>query len=330
MSFCGCLQVYESCRAPYWGGPVYGSMLPMIWEIIVSLALGACVIGIVKEFPKLGLSFPNSSALTASTFYWNGKPTLYFLFPIVWVSNLFALGTMQLFDTGIRFTQPFASSYRVEASLEETLLLDYVWGMPGVVTVDAMRNGHWKVAWFSFTSMVGPLFPVLVANMLSPIISEDRIIFKGGEAIFYTVFCFLLAYFLTLPFAWPGRNRRLPRMCHSIADFMSLFFASSIMSNKSLDLSDANAGKRLLESKLFVQQGRFETGLYTGADGTKHFGLDHAWIEPEAGRRKHVAQVVKVEKTEDGHFISYDGSTPSANLGPRSVHQSRQLSRSDV
>jgi hypothetical protein len=65
---------------------------------------------------------------------------------MVFASSLFAVGTMQVMDIGVRFTQPFASTYKVDASIEESLLLDYLWGTPGVVFVDGIRSKHWKVA----------------------------------------------------------------------------------------------------------------------------------------------------------------------------------------
>jgi hypothetical protein len=89
----------------------------------------------------------------------------------------------------------------------------------------------------------GPFFPVLVANVLSPVVTESEVHFKGGETVFYTVLLLLVVYFVSLLFAWPFANRRLSRWCTSIADLMTFFYPSKIMSNSALDISDINAGK---------------------------------------------------------------------------------------
>jgi hypothetical protein len=56
-----------------------------------------------------------------------------------------------------------------------------------------------------------PFFPVLTANMLTPVITEKEMTFKCGETVFYMVFGFLVACFISVLFAWPRTHRRLPR-----------------------------------------------------------------------------------------------------------------------
>jgi hypothetical protein len=146
---------------------------------------------------------------------------------MVFASSLFVVGTMQAIDIGVRFTKTFASTYKVNASIEESLLLDYLWGTPGVVSIDAIRSKHWKVAWFPFTSLMEHFSPVLTANMLTPVITEKEMTFKCGETIFYTASGFLVACFISLLFAWPRTHQLLPQ-----------FRCSSIMLNEALDLSD--------------------------------------------------------------------------------------------
>jgi hypothetical protein len=257
----------------------------LFWFSLVLVALAACIVGIVKDVPKAGFRLQFSTARSQLLYAYGVR------FPAVIFSSWFSTGSLPNVDLDVRFSQSFKNMYQRDASVSEALLLDYVWGLPGVVTIDALKNSHWKVAWCSLVSLLAPSFPVLVANFFSSVITREEVRFKGGEALFYTIFCFLVVYFVTLVVAWPYRNRRLPRWCPSIADLMSLFYASKVMLSSSLDISGANVVKQHLESRLFLEESRFEAGVFTGVDGTKHFGVDYKFINGEE-----TAHVVKVEE----------------------------------
>ena len=78
------------------------------------------------------------------------------------------------------------------------------------------------------------------------------------------------------------------------------------MDNEALDISGPNIEKRHLESKLFLQERRFEAGIFTGKDGKKHFGVDYKWENDQTRQRTIVARVGAIEKTENGFLVHED------------------------
>lgn len=266
---------------------------------MVLLALGLLGFGIGRNAPKEGFSLGYRSK-------WRISSTIYeyaVSIPIIWIAGVLATGTMSAIMMGVQFSQPFASMYQKDVSVADSLLLDYVWGFPSTVIAQAILNKHWKVAWFSIFGTIAPIFPTLVANLLTTVESEEELMFKGGAATYYVVFGFLVLFFITLLLAWPPEARRLPRWSPSLADLMSLFYASKLMDNPALDISDADASKRHLESRLFLQERRFEAGIFTGRDGKKHFGVDYKWDDDQTRQRIMVARVGDIEKTENGVLV---------------------------
>ncbi|KAF2823719.1 hypothetical protein CC86DRAFT_384275 [Ophiobolus disseminans] len=225
----------------------------------------------------------------------------------VWIVNL---------DLQMRISQPFVNMYKEDTSVDDSLLLDYLWGLPGAVTYAALANKHWIVAWFSVLSLVGPTFPVLVAGFVIIEKEEDdnkQVIFNGnynGLSLSLMI-GFLIAFWISLVIAFFSRqHRRLPRRCLSLADIMSFFYASKIMQNRALDISSKTATKRHLESRLFLQEQRFQTGLFTGVDGKRHFGVDVKWNHDDHRSRRHVAAVGRIEKCDKGCKVFEEAESP--------------------
>jgi hypothetical protein len=72
---------------------------------------------------------------------------------LVILASYFAVAWFSAVDRSTRFSQPFANMYNKEASSTDSVLLDYMWGLPGLVTFNALTNGHGKVAWFSLLDL---------------------------------------------------------------------------------------------------------------------------------------------------------------------------------
>lgn len=300
---------------------------------IILSALIVCLVGLIQRVEKDGFSIENNwyrffshndSAPIASanitsepsarvdiigSFRPNspndlGLYILVFRTLTVALASMFAVGVMENIDLAIRFSQPFANMYRKDASASQSLLLNYLWGIPGAVTVEALKNKHWKVAWFSLLNLVSPFFPILVGGLFTITNTGPRISFKVDASSFYFVFGYLVTYTCSLPFVWPRTNRRLPRFCRSIADVMSLFYASVLLTSPELDISKQNDEQLHLSSRLFLQEGRFQAGIFTGVDGAKHFGVDYAQLNASVNDSRHVVKVGRLQREGDMYLVN--------------------------
>jgi hypothetical protein len=189
------------------------------------------------------------------------------------------------------------------ATATESILLDYMWGLPGLVTFDAFSNSHYKVAWFSLLDLASPIFPILVGGLFTITNTGELIVFTIVPVTFYFVLAYLFIYLCTLPLVLPGPNRRLLRLHFSIADYASLFYASRLLNDTNpehpeldtLDISEKNVTKRHLESRIFLEEKKYRMGFYTGVDGERHWGLERSdlaqvdfmtWQEFEGERKR--------------------------------------------
>ena len=227
----------------------------------------------------------------------------FFRVVLVFLASSFAVIWMESTDLGIRLSEPFANMHRKAASVSNSLTLDYLWGISIDVTIQAIKNQQWKVAWFSFLGQISTIFPVLVGGLFTMTNTGDHIVFNVHGSPFYLVFAFLIVFALSLPFAWPRAKRRLPRDCSSIADLMSLFYASKIMENGALDISGKNVEKKHLDSRLFLQEETFQAGLFVGVDGKMHFGVDYHRLRMDGQEIEHVGMIGKISKQGDGYLL---------------------------
>lgn len=151
-----------------------------------------------------------------------------------------------------------------------------------MTTAKALTNGYYKVAWFSPFNLASPVFPIIVGGLFT--------IVTITPVIFYLVLSFLVIYLISLPLAWPGRDRRLLRWHNCIADYASLFYTSYLLHDpqSQLDISAPNVTQRHLESRVFLQDRLYTTGWYNGVDGECHFGLDEAYLGETGVEPRHV------------------------------------------
>lgn len=204
---------------------------------------------------------------------------------LVILASYMAITWFGAVDESIRFIQPFKNMHNKAVKAEDSILLNYLWGMPGLTSITALLNKHWKVAWFSFISFFSPTFPILVGGIFEITNTGKRIYFTITPATFYLVFVYLIIYAISIPLAWPGKDRRLMRYHKSIGDYTSLFYASYLIydPDSSLDISAPNITQRHLESKVFLEEKSYAIGFYRGVDAKCHFGLDVATLDIGVG-----------------------------------------------
>jgi hypothetical protein len=224
-------------------------------------------------------NFDSSNDILWAFFVFRTLPVVLSSFlALTWISNV---------DQSIRFSQPFANMYLQVAAAEDSILLDYLWGLPGLTTLKAANAGEYKVAWFSLLNLISPIFPILVGGLFTIVNSGKEIHFTITPETFYLVLALLVTYMISLPLAWPRRNRRLLRSHNCIADYASLFYASHLLHDPELDISARNATQRQLESRVLLEETIYTVGLYTGVDGRCHFGLDVASLDGQLRYTEH-------------------------------------------
>ena len=145
---------------------------------------------------------------------------------------MFLFLAWQPIDTYFRAVQPFANlSSTTGASAERTLLASYNASFPGLVTVEALANRDWKVAYVSFISLIAALLPILAGGVFT------AQVFGGAQQVRiaasmpgYIALCvFATIYALSYLVIWPTRKRYLPHDLSTVADLMSFLYASPLL-----------------------------------------------------------------------------------------------------
>ncbi|KAF8861408.1 hypothetical protein BDZ45DRAFT_740476 [Acephala macrosclerotiorum] len=168
--------------------------------------------------------------------------------PVI-LASYFAITWFSVVDRSTRFSQPFANIYNKSADANDSILRDYLWGIPGLVTINAFSNGHYKVFWFSLLDLLSPVFPILVDGLFLVTNTGEKIVFTIVHVTFYFVLAYLGIYLLALP----------------IADYVSLFYASHLLNDSNKESPESDG---LLEGKTYM------LGFYVGVDGRRHWGLE--------------------------------------------------------
>lgn len=285
-AFCICAYTASSKRV-YEGFTVHNTW----WKFVPSLSINSTTSANLTNIPQLNItSQPGDLLLDLGNLNFSPANDLV-LYVVVFRSLLvifasyFALAWFSSVDQSTRLSQPFANMYKKEATATESILLNYLWGLPGLVTYEAFSKSHYKVAWFSILDLASPIFPILVGGLFTITNTGELIVFTIVPVTFYFVLAYVAIYLFTLPFVFPGRSRRLLRFNFSIADYVSIFYASQLLNdtnpaNPESDTLDISANtvtsRQHLYSRIFLEEKKYMMGFYTGTDGESHWGLERS------------------------------------------------------
>lgn len=138
-------------------------------------------------------------------------------------------------------TQPYINLISPH-SASDSLLLDYSFQLPYIVTFSALQNKHWKVARVSAVALLQRLLPILVGSSVVIMnYPEDSIYLPPPHRDPYWIYVsypqciiiiiWLLFYAAIIPYEVleADRKRNLPRNYHSIADILSWTYASRLL-----------------------------------------------------------------------------------------------------
>ena len=252
----------------------------LAWIIIALILLIAFLVvsflhnAVLRGFLPLLPSGTENGAFSPSNFLYSFLPA--------------SLGTLlflawQPIDLFFRYAQPFANlSSTTGATAAHSLLLSYPAQYPILVTLRALLNHDYKVAYTSFISVASLAIPVLAGGIFTAqfFSASNSIRMAATMPAYYALCAFLALYTLSLCLIWPKRKRYLPHAVTSYADILTFLYASPLLTSD-LALSHIRTKADLVGRLMFAPQGldtrreaRYAFGIYIGRDGKEHLGID--------------------------------------------------------
>jgi hypothetical protein len=164
--------------------------------------------------------------ISSAAFLWSFLPSL--------VADQYRL-LIKNIDMFYRLVEPYASLRAKIVKPERVrkcFALNYTNDLPVVVTLKALDNGHWKVAFVSLFSLLSSFIPAAASNMFY----EDTDVRYGPHiAVWKSYFIFVVIYIgaliLFLVAIIPDETRHLPHDLETISDHLSFLSQSSLLDN---------------------------------------------------------------------------------------------------
>lgn len=135
-------------------------------------------------------------------------------------------------DIFYRLVQPYADLRHAKFP-PSSLTLDYTNSLPVIVTIKALRNKHWKVAFSSLVSLASSFMPALAANIFSPGVDADNVPrVYANKTPFFIVLAFTVLLIVATLVLVPDRSRYLPHDIEPLSDHISFLYQSSLLKRK--------------------------------------------------------------------------------------------------
>ena len=185
----------------------------------------------------------------------------------------------QPIDTYFRALQPFANLANDHGcSAEQSLLLDYTSLLPIEISLRALLDRHYQVAWISFVSLLSATFPILAGGVFTAqfAVATQDVRMAADMSGYYALVVFVIIYALSYLIIWPGHRRELPHDISTVGQLVSFFYRSPLMADavfkeptSKIDLVTKLVG-RLTGEKGFS---KYTFGVFKGLDGKEHLGI---------------------------------------------------------
>lgn len=251
------------------GGPLKPFGLLMF---IVSFFLsGAGVWFLVSRHFNAGFTISWRS-ITAINFVFRSLPGLLFanLFNILWANADIHYRMVQLF-MGLR--QPHLAS--------ENLLLGYLSGLPGLVTVQALSAKHWRLAVVTMMPLVQKAFVIFVTTVFQPTPRSSGIgaVVTVDKQAFWVCWITLIAYTAVIPWSMPGLSRRMPWFPSALGFQMLYVHDSHVLRSPAFAPASMFEDRWQMIYRLQLEEKKYAFGLSLSPDGAQmHLGIDEAYI----------------------------------------------------
>ncbi|THV82363.1 hypothetical protein D6D26_10265 [Aureobasidium pullulans] len=167
--------------------------------------------------------------------------------------------------------------YRGPSSVTDSLLLDYMTVSPLEVLPQAWTNKHYKVLYFGILSALNWVPPLTITGLCSVIETGSQVIVQVSPVAACLTMFWAFLYAFSLAISWAPPERKLPRICGSLYDLFTFFYASRLRwlpefghaaFSKTLTKADFHA-------HLLLARHEFLFGLVAGQE-TSHQGFDIA------------------------------------------------------
>ncbi|KAK5951828.1 hypothetical protein OHC33_007120 [Knufia fluminis] len=272
------------------------------WYLKDSAILAWAITAVLLLVAFLAVSFVNRavqrgfSPMLPSTTQSNGFSPANFLYSFLpSLLGMFLFLAWQPIDVYFRAVQAYANlSEHDGATARRSILLSYNAQLPGIVSLRAVMNRDWKVAYFSLVSVMAATIPVLAGGVFTALLFANGEVWMTASFPGYIALCvFLAIYALSYLIIWPTRFRYLPHSINTVAGNLSFLYASRLLKDSSirnirtkadfiarldgrvgtgLTGDGRRAGRRT--EKQSDQESRYGFGIYTGVDGKEHLGID--------------------------------------------------------
>ena len=257
------------------------------WFLRDGMVVAWIVIAIVLMIAFIVVSFVNHAVLRGflpllpaptTTEGFSPADFLYSFIPSVIGMLLFLL--WQPIDLYFRALQPFASlAHRDGASAEQSLLLDYTSCLPIEITIKALINRHYRVAYISFISLLSLTLPVLAGGIFTAqfVVESQDIRMIASMPGYYALVLFVAIYAVSFVVIWPTRKRRLPHDISTLGQLVSFFYQSPLLTEAAF--AEPKSKIDLVTKLLGTPAGekevpRYAFKVYVGRDGAEHLGID--------------------------------------------------------
>jgi hypothetical protein len=270
-------QLYSQSVRYRWAPWFLKDTFVVAWSVIIGALFIAFVLvsfihdAIKGGFPPRLPTLPSTGAFSSSNFLYSFIPAL--------IGNILFL-SWQPIDVYFRALQPYATLSSPDgARAEQTLLLEYPAAFPLQVTLQAILNAHYKVAWISLMSIVSAALPILAGGVFIALWypSHEEVRIAALMPAFYTLVAFCALYTVSFLCIWPRRYRYLPHDISTLADQISFFYQSPLLADKLL--REPRSKTDLVTRLVTAPPGEREYpmygfGIYVGRDGKEHLGID--------------------------------------------------------
>lgn len=257
------------------------------WFLKETFVLAWIVIAITMMLAFVAISFANQAVqngflplLPAPTTKHGFSPAdfLYSFLPS-FIGMILYLG-WQPIDAYFRAIQPYASLTEEGGSLaERSLLLEYSACLPFEVTIKALANRHYKVAWVSFIGIMSITLPILAGGVFTAqfVPGAQNVFVAASMPGFKALVVFVIIYALSFVIIWPTKKRYLPHDIRTLGQIISFLYQSPLLVEPTFrdPKSKVDLVTKLMCTPVGEKsQSKYAFGVYKGRDGKEHLGID--------------------------------------------------------